>query len=160
MKSRSEVGFTRVELTVVIVILGILATVAVPRFMSLETEARVAAIKSMGGTLKSAANKAHSICLAQACENSSVIVIDGQNVTFVNGYPNEATVGSLVQRMEGFTANSNGNRFTRNGSKTADCWVQYNEAAAGSAPTISYQSGTITNANSETAVNTALRAQC
>ena len=160
MKSRAQAGFTLVELIVVIVILGILAAVAVPRFMGLETEARVAAIKSMGGTLKSAANMAHGVCLAQACANNAVVVIEGQNVTFVNGYPNNASVGALVQSMEGFTPNANGNRFTKNGSKTANCWVQYAQAAAGAAPTISYQSGTIIDAATETTVNNALRVAC
>jgi MSHA pilin protein MshA len=160
MKSRAQAGFTLVELIVVIVILGILAAVAVPRFMGLETEARVAAVKSMGGTLKSAANMAHGVCMAQACANNSVIVIEGQNVTFTNGYPNNATIGALVQSMEGFTPNAAGNTFTKNGSRTASCWVRYTAPAANQAPTISYQSGTITNAASETTVNAALRNQC
>jgi MSHA pilin protein MshA len=147
------------------VILGILAAVAVPRFMGLETEARIAAVKSLGGTLKSAAFMAHAVCETQGCTNGSTLTIEGQPITFRNGYPDNASIGKLVQSVEGFTPSAgNGNRFTKNGAATASCWVMYNQAtvAAGvvSPPTISYQAGTIIDQATENTVNTALRTQC
>ena len=162
MKNRIQAGFTQVELIVVNVILGIQPAEALPKFMGLEREARVAAVKSMGGTLLSAANMARGVCMAQNCTNGGAgITIDGQQIIFANGFPNNATVNRLLQSYEGFTPSAGGNRMTKQGSTNGNCWVQYNQpAAAGLSPTISYQSGTITNAQTETAVNAALRVAC
>lgn len=150
-----------VELIVVIVILGILAAVALPRFMGLEREARIAALKSMGGTMNSAAQMAHGVCMAQNCANGATIVMDGQNIVFANGYPNNASIQLLIQSTEGFTGAAN--RLTKAGATTTNCWVQYNAATlAGGVvtpPTIQYQAGVMNSAN-EAAINTALRTQC
>jgi hypothetical protein len=132
--------------------------------MGLETEARVAALKSMGGTLRSAADMAHAVCQAQGCAPNATITIEGKSITFVNGYPNNASIGSLVQSLEGFTPNAGGNQFTKNGSRTNNCWVRYNAATllnnVVQPPTISYQAGAITDAASEKTVNDTLRQQC
>jgi MSHA pilin protein MshA len=162
VRNRIQAGFTMVELIVVIVILGILAAVALPRFMGLEREARIAAVRSMGGTMLSAAQMARGVCMAQNCANGNPgIQIDGQTIVFVNGWPNNASIDLLVQSYEGFRTNGPGNQMIKLGGATAACWVQYNQpAAAGASPTISYSAGTITNAATETAVLTALRAAC
>jgi MSHA pilin protein MshA len=157
MKSRAQAGFTLVELIVVIVILGILAAVAVPRFMGLETEARVASVKNMGGVLKSAALMAHAVCQAQSCANPSTLTIKGQTVTFVNGYPDTTTINNLVESSEGFTVAAN--VYTKTGAASAGCWVRYNNATATAPPTVSYRLGAITPAN-ETTINNDLRVQC
>jgi MSHA pilin protein MshA len=160
-----QAGFTMVELIVVIVILGILAAVALPKFMGLEKEARIASLKSMGGTMLSAAQMAHGVCMARNCAPNATLVIEGQNIVFANTYPNNASIDLLIQSSEGFTPNAAGNRMVKAGATTGNCWVQYNQAtiAGGivTAPTLSYQSGVMSNLPGvEAAIDAALRTQC
>ena len=55
-------GFTLIELVVVIVILGILSASATAKYMSLQSDARIATLKNMQGNIKSA----NSMVLAKA----------------------------------------------------------------------------------------------
>src|SRR4051812_45694350 len=135
MIKSTQRGFTLIELVVVIVILGILAAFAVPRFMGLETEARLAATKSLGGTLKSAASMAHAACMARACAGT-IPLANGQTVAMTFQFPSgtAAGIGKALESSEGFTtaaAGAGNLKFTKTGAKApASCWVQYNAPTA------------------------------
>lgn len=84
-KQQAEGGFTLIELIVVIVVLGILAATALPKFASLGGDARIAALNAASGSLKSVAVMVHGQALAHPGTTS--FTLEGQAVTTVNGYP-------------------------------------------------------------------------
>lgn len=83
--SRTQAGFTMIELIMVIVILGILAAVAVPKFTNLSSDARSAAVKGVAGGISSGNSNNVAICgvgnaactTVTNCSNGSSLVQGG-----------------------------------------------------------------------------------
>lgn len=147
---RRQSGFTLLELVIVIVVLGILAALAIPRFISLQREARIAVVDSLFNSMRSGSNViyAKSAAIGESDNATDSIDIDGPGPGgFIGtnfGYPQaeQADLNLLFDNLSaryGFTGGgpAPGATITINLDGIATCAVTYTSpATAGATPII------------------------
>ena len=147
---RQQSGFTLIELIMVIVVLGILAAFALPRFADFGGDARLAAMQGAAGAVKSASAIVHSAALANPAAVTAGTVNVEVDIALVGSYaaPTAAGIGLAAQLSSGdFDTSDTGtaNTFIVKDKTKAACQFSYKMASGDSAPTITTIALTATN---------------
>ncbi len=112
MKRQS--GFTLVELIIVIVLLGLLAVIAAPRFINIAEDAEKATFKGISAAFKAGINQVHIAWQVRGNDNAV------QNFIPIN---DPAVLGDLSVNRFGYPADTRGTSLTLNSRNDCeDVW--------------------------------------
>jgi prepilin-type N-terminal cleavage/methylation domain len=145
---KRSAGFTLIELIIVIVILGILAVTAAPKFINLQNDARTSTVNGLKGAVAAASSMVYSkaIIAGQDKLSSGSVLINGVSTALTAGYPNatSAGIGIVVDAPSSdwtgaVSAANSSYVFTPAGMTSganATCAVVYTLNASPAAPTV------------------------
>jgi len=95
---KKQNGFTLIELVIVIIVLGILAATAVPKFINLQDDAKISAMNGVEAAVRSAANIVYSKSAIDGTE-ASTSASSAAGVTTIFGYPT-ADANGIAKAVE------------------------------------------------------------
>ncbi|WP_199271610.1 prepilin-type N-terminal cleavage/methylation domain-containing protein [Paraglaciecola sp. L3A3] len=104
LKINKQSGFTLIELIIVIIILGILAVTAAPKFIDMSGEANIAILKSVGGAIKSSGQLVYAKASIQGLDSTELanVGLDGDGTSDIEtryGYPSGSRNNGISKAM-------------------------------------------------------------
>ncbi|KKO48118.1 hypothetical protein VT06_13510 [Arsukibacterium sp. MJ3] len=84
---RNQAGFTLIELIIVIVILGILAVTAAPKFLDFGSDARKSVLQGVKGSLESASSLVYGKAIIAGKQSAATETLTDPAISIAYGYP-------------------------------------------------------------------------
>ena len=141
---KRSAGFTLIELVIVIIILGILAVTAAPKFLNLQSDARASTLSGMKAAMESASSLVYSKAVLAGYEKDASgknVSAGATTVSLVYGYPaaTSAGIGNALEintTTDWTVSSATGSYVIYPTGAPATCTVTFTDATSTARPTI------------------------